>query len=148
MSNLRIESSADGFNTYNPIDNLPIPIPNTFLKAEMLQEVTNYWIDAQRERIFLIPFWKAEKLLANSNLGKIALKVYNIEDNCRIDAEWVSFNAETTIKPTLTHDTLRLTSHKIASILTSFINTGETESYFVFGADLLRRERPDVRELA
>lgn len=142
MSNLRIESSAQGFSEYNPIP--AFPQPDKFTADEMLEEVVRYWGNANAEYMATINFKTAEKLLANSNLGQIAVKVTNIEDPTKVEIEWISFNA-VTAQSTSRIDNRNIAkeiNQKITNLVNSFFNDGsQTETYFTFGADLMDQFR-------
>ena len=80
------------FDRFRAVDPPPSGIFNT---AQMEASIENYWGDENAEKRFLLPFWKADELMLNSNSSpnrKIALRVTNIEDKEKVDATWVSIN--------------------------------------------------------
>ena len=147
MSSLRIENSLNGFFTYNPA---PLfPQPNTFTLDQMLIDVNNYWGNPNAEKMFTVPFWKAEELITNSNLDQIALKVINLEDPAIVSAQWVSFNIETTHPNNHASPQIiaKEATEKIMLIVSSFLTADtDTESYFAFGNDLMNDFRQAITQ--
>jgi hypothetical protein len=51
--------------------------------------IDNYWGNADNEKVFSVPFWKMQELMAIS--GEVALRVREIDNTSYVNAEWVVF---------------------------------------------------------
>lgn len=89
---VKIITTEGGFLNYIP------PTASTtgseFGLVEMNNEVDNYW-DDMTERRFILPFWKAKKMIKNSNIQQLAIKLTAFKDPSEVDGEWLSLNAIT-----------------------------------------------------
>ncbi|PHN04144.1 hypothetical protein [Flavilitoribacter nigricans] len=88
MAEIKIETGHD------ELEQLPTGAPGVFTPAQMNQEIINYWQSINNERIFLIQYWRANLLLAQSPSKQIALRVTNIEDPDLVDATWISYDPD------------------------------------------------------
>jgi hypothetical protein len=65
-----------------------------FTAIQMALEVNLYWGAEENEKLFILPFWRAQELVESSPSQQIALKVTNLEDPNLVTAEWISHNPE------------------------------------------------------
>lgn len=86
MAEIRIETG------HATLEQFPTGASNEFTPPVMEQEIINYWQDINNERLFLIPYWKAARLIAQSPSQQIALRVTHIEDPALVDAQWISYD--------------------------------------------------------
>lgn len=87
MAEIRIESGqAD-------LVQLPTNDPGKFTPPEMNSDVGRYWGSPTSEQLFILPFWKADRLIAQSPSKQLALRVTDIEDPALVDARWISYDS-------------------------------------------------------
>ncbi len=139
MPNPRIEVSTATLDPGAPPDHGA----EVFTPLEMIEDVNRYWGIGQTEKIFVLPAWKAERLLAESNLNQFALKVSNIEDPANVDAEWISFNAD--VNPVFTtsdaDEKLKQVIIKVLHQVPQYLNA-EDDAYFVLDQSVFDQFRP------
>lgn len=157
MPNLRIVIAKDGYSildaNFNPNvvpdgDSDDNPFNDTlFNEGQMEEEIVAYWGITQVEKMFPVPYWKAEQLMGQSNLKQLAFKVTNIEDPSIAEGEWVSFNAATTVADNLNtgNQALKDAAGKIITIISNLVSS-DSESYFVLNQELYSRLRDGVIE--
>lgn len=85
---------AEPNNVKSTFDSMRLgpPAPGFFPFTEIKQNVERYWGDVP-ERRFVITFWQADRLIAQSPNNELALRVTNIDQPAQVDATWISFNA-------------------------------------------------------
>lgn len=130
MANKRIETSISMFSASEG--------SGLFTKDEMEKDIERYWGISLSERVFIIPFWKAEQLIENSNLKMMALNVSNIENPSLVDAEWISFNVEENLPlvSTNTGDQIKEFIFRVAKQIPTAFSEPIDEACFAFGANL------------
>lgn len=55
---------------------------------------TNYWGTLAEEKIYPLPFWKAQQMLSLSPSQQIAFHVTDFNNKALVDAEWEIFNSD------------------------------------------------------
>ena len=132
MSKTKIISANDGIAFYDSISDASKE--DTFIRSEMQVEVANYWA-GHTERRFIIPFWKAKKLIQSSNIKQVAIKLTQYTEPAEVDGEWVSFNADVPSGNT-DDDKIIAISEGILKVVAN-IKEKEEIIYFTFGESLI-----------
>lgn len=65
------------------------PISSTTELLEIRPFLDNYWLDGNKERMFLLPFWELQQMLAVSNSNQVALRVTNITKPDNVYTSWL-----------------------------------------------------------
>lgn len=147
---IRIENSQEGKLFYKQTNDGNSPV--LFSESDMNTDIERYWIIPELEKRFVIPFWKAERLLAKSNLKQLALKITDLEYPDIVDAEWVSFDSDliSAIEEDSVAYTVNNSIRSISVVVSNLIPT-EDAAYFAFGNDIMdvfRGAYKDVGDVA
>lgn len=125
-----IESEFDTMHMGPPLD-------GTFPATEINPNATRYWGNIP-ERRYVLPFWAADRLLADSPTGEIALKVRNIGNPALLEAEWVSFSSNDPVGEVDTDESGGGFIQWLIDLLKSLQSPPpeETVNYYVIGSSL------------
>lgn len=81
-------------DTQSELHPVPQAVPGSVLYTKMDTVVANYWGGAEKEKRFVIAYWRVRKLMEDSPSKMIALKITDVEEPTKVDGDWVSFNAD------------------------------------------------------
>lgn len=70
----------------------PLKTNDDFDDVEAL--ATNYWGNLEEEKIFPLPFWKAQQMLSVSPSKQIAFHVNDMDNKALVNAGWEVFNSD------------------------------------------------------